>query len=351
MKRLLALTLGVALAGIGTAALATRNSSGTYSLPQSPFISGTVINSSTMNSQFGDIAQSLTDSLDRNGKGPMLAPLRVQNGSNTAPSLSFNNDQDTGLYLVGDANPAVTVAGTKRQEWTSTGTAVTGTLSTTGNATVGGTLGVTGAETVGGTLGVTGATTLAATTTATLSCTNDATFTGNVNLTLAGDQGIWKSNGKVILGTLTNHAIDVRPNSVTKWSFYTDGSLNSAGGTIAGLPTPTNSGDAATKGYVDTTAPRWNGTVTNVASTYALGTFKIVSPGVSDPTVSSIGTGHARLTHASLSSSSFAIVQARNAGTFPLLYSVTYAAGSLDVYIFNAAGAATDGAFAISIIF
>jgi hypothetical protein len=134
MKRLLALTLGVALAGIGTVALATRNSSGTYSLPQSPFISGTVINSSTMNSQFGDIAQSLTDSLDRNGKGGMLSPLRVPNGSVAVPSFSFSNDQDTGLYLVGDANPAVTVAGTKRQEWTSTGTAVSGTLSFTGAA-------------------------------------------------------------------------------------------------------------------------------------------------------------------------------------------------------------------------
>jgi hypothetical protein len=135
MKRLLALTLGVALAGIGTVALATRNSSGTYSLPQSPFISGTVINSSTMNSQFGDIAQSLTDSLDRNGKGGMLSPLRVPNGSVAVPSFSFSNDQDTGLYLVGDANPAVTVAGTKRQEWTSTGTAVSGTLSVTGAST------------------------------------------------------------------------------------------------------------------------------------------------------------------------------------------------------------------------
>jgi hypothetical protein len=136
MNRLLALTLGVALAGVGTAALATRNSSGTYSLPSgNPVVGGTVISRDWANNTLGDIGQSLTDSLDRNGKGPMLAPLRVQNGSNAAPSLSFNNDQDTGLYLVGDANPAVTVAGAKRQEWTSTGTAVSGTLSVTGAST------------------------------------------------------------------------------------------------------------------------------------------------------------------------------------------------------------------------
>jgi hypothetical protein len=134
---LLAIAVGIALAGVGTIAYAGRSNAGTYTLPQSPFVSGTVISSATMNSQFGDIAQSLTESLDRNGRGPMLAPLRVQNGSNTAPSLSFNNDQDTGLYLVGDANPAVTVAGTKRQEWTSAGAAITGTLSVSGGITSG----------------------------------------------------------------------------------------------------------------------------------------------------------------------------------------------------------------------
>jgi hypothetical protein len=225
MKRLLALTLGVALAGIGTAALATRNSSGTYSLPQSPFISGTVINSSTMNSQFGDIAQSLTDSLDRNGKGPMLAPLRVQNGSNTAPSLSFNNDQDTGLYLVGDANPAMTIAGTKRQEWTSAGTAVTG------NATV------------SGTLGVTGSTSLAGATATTLTSTGDITANTNINLPTSGNQGVWKSNGALQVGTLTANNMELCVGGVAKWAIGTDGKLTSAGGTIAGLPAPSAATD------------------------------------------------------------------------------------------------------------
>lgn len=120
--------VGLALLGLGLDiglalrdALASRNSSGTMSAINGPYVAGTVISPATINARFADIETEVTDSLDRSGKGPMLAPLRLTNGTNALPSLTFDSDTDTGIYRVGADNPAVTVGGTKIQEWTSNG--------------------------------------------------------------------------------------------------------------------------------------------------------------------------------------------------------------------------------------
>jgi hypothetical protein len=54
------------------------------------------------------------------------------NGTKTAPSFAFTSDTDTGLYRAGADNPAMSAGDTKIQEWTTTGTTVTGTLTATG---------------------------------------------------------------------------------------------------------------------------------------------------------------------------------------------------------------------------
>ncbi len=190
MKRIgLAIALGVALALTGTVALAARNSSGTMTLPAgNPFVPGTAISSSVMNNTMTDLANELTNSLDRTGRGGMLAPMRGPDGSVTAPTLSWTNETNSGLYRISASDLGLSVGGTKRVEWTSTGEVLTGTQSISGNTSIGGTLAVTGTATL------TGATTL----------------TGGLG-----------------------------------------GNLPANAYSITGLATPVNSGDAATKGYVD----------------------------------------------------------------------------------------------------
>lgn len=100
------------------AAFAARNSSGTYSLPSgNPVVSGTVISSSTYNNTTSDMAGEITNSLDRNGRGAMLAPLQLAAGTVSAPGLTFSGDTGTGLYHIGAKDIAWAFNGTKGVEW------------------------------------------------------------------------------------------------------------------------------------------------------------------------------------------------------------------------------------------
>lgn len=74
-----------------------RNGSGSYSLPQSPFVAGTTISSASVNSDLSDIATALTGSLPRDGQAGMSGQLKVPDGSVLAPALSFNNESNTGF--------------------------------------------------------------------------------------------------------------------------------------------------------------------------------------------------------------------------------------------------------------
>src|SRR5689334_6556585 len=99
-------------------AYASRNSSGTYSTPNT-FVSGTTINSAAVNANFSDIATELTDSLDRSGKGGMLASLRGVDGTVAAPAFSFTSESGSGLYRIGASDLGWAIAGTKKLELTS----------------------------------------------------------------------------------------------------------------------------------------------------------------------------------------------------------------------------------------
>jgi hypothetical protein len=102
-------------------ATASRNSSGTMSAINGPYAAPNVISSSAINARFSDIESEITDSLDRSGKGPMLAPMRLTNGTNAAPSLTFDSETTAGLYRVSSGILAMTFNGTESSRWTTNG--------------------------------------------------------------------------------------------------------------------------------------------------------------------------------------------------------------------------------------
>lgn len=133
------LALGFALSYMPDAS-AARNASGTYSLPSgNPVVSGTTISATTHNNTMSDVATELTNSLDRNGRGAMLAPLQHSSGTAAAPGVTFSADTDCGLYRVSTNTIGMSAAGAQVQSWSSTGSTVTA-QTVTGNEQVSGAL-------------------------------------------------------------------------------------------------------------------------------------------------------------------------------------------------------------------
>lgn len=290
-RKVFAITAGVVFgltaAGI---AVATRNSGGTYSLPAgNPVVTGTPITITWANTTLSDLGTEMTNSLSRDGYGGMRAALKGTDGTVAAPAFSFTNEAGTGIYRIGASNPGLSVAGTKRQEWNTTGTVVNGTMTTadgsvsapahsfssetgTGLYRIGASdLGVSIAGTkrleltatgltVPNALAVTGATTL------TGGVSGDTTFTGNLEvrgttgvtltqgdavLTRPATQSITKSLGALHLGTSDANDVVIERGGSAALTFATGGPA------FAGKPTATAtvSGDGsttlATKGYVE----------------------------------------------------------------------------------------------------
>ncbi len=128
-KTLIALTFVAALVGsifatlLQERSIAARNSGGTYSLytPGNPVVTGTTISSTTYNATLNDLAAEMTNSLDRNGHGAMLAPLKLTSGSAAAPSLEWSSDTNSGLYRSASHDLRFSVNGTDVEKWTTTG--------------------------------------------------------------------------------------------------------------------------------------------------------------------------------------------------------------------------------------
>lgn len=79
-----------------------RASDGTYTLPAgNPVTTLTTISSTVHNNTMSDVASAMTASLSRNGEGAMLAPLDLDAGTVSAPSLAFSAEPTLGLYRVG----------------------------------------------------------------------------------------------------------------------------------------------------------------------------------------------------------------------------------------------------------
>jgi hypothetical protein len=89
-----------------------RNSSGTYSLPAgNPVAPNTLIETSWANPTMADLGAGITDSLDRNGRGSMLAQLKLTDGTVAAPGFAFTSETTTGMYRAAANTLAFAVAG------------------------------------------------------------------------------------------------------------------------------------------------------------------------------------------------------------------------------------------------
>ena len=192
IRILTALCVGLII-GLSISAYASRNASGTYTLPTgNPVVSGTVISSSWANTTLSDIRTEMTDSLSRSGKGGMLAPVLCVAGTSAAPAFSFTTDPTSGLYRAGAGDLRMAVAGADKEKWTSTGVTITGTETVSGALTV-----QSGGLTETGTLNVIGDMAVSAT----------STFSGAVVLPVSAEPPViksgqvWVSNGSpAVLG-------------------------------------------------------------------------------------------------------------------------------------------------------
>jgi hypothetical protein len=135
MKKLyiaLAIVAGTFAALFATVTLASRNSSGTYTLPAgNPVTTGTTISSTWANNTLADLQTEMTDSLSRSGKGGMLAPVRSVSGSLGAPQYSFTSEPTSGIYRNAINDLRMAIGASDVEQWTTAGVTVTGTITTT----------------------------------------------------------------------------------------------------------------------------------------------------------------------------------------------------------------------------
>jgi len=95
-----------------------RDSSGTYTLPAgNPVTAGTTIEATWANGTMSDIASSLTNSLDRTGKGGMTSAFKSVDGTVAAPGVTFSSESTTGFFRAGSADLRVTLAGVEYGQW------------------------------------------------------------------------------------------------------------------------------------------------------------------------------------------------------------------------------------------
>ena len=95
-----------------------RDGAGNFTLVSgNPVQPGTVITSTWANNTLSDIAQSITDSLDRQGRGGMLAPFRFNDGTQSAPGATWALEPTTGLYRAANEDLRVTVGAQDVMRW------------------------------------------------------------------------------------------------------------------------------------------------------------------------------------------------------------------------------------------
>ena len=87
-----------------------RDASGNMTLVAgNPVQSNTVISSTWANPTMSDLANELTQSLDRSGRGGMLVPFLNVDGTAGAPGITFTNEPVSGIYLFGTNDVRVSI--------------------------------------------------------------------------------------------------------------------------------------------------------------------------------------------------------------------------------------------------
>jgi hypothetical protein len=110
-----------------------RNSSGTMTAPGSyPPVADTVISLDDYKALVADLINELTDSLSRSDKGGMLAALKLVDGTQALPALSFGGEASSGLYRAGAGDVRLSILGALRAKFTATGLTVTGDVTASG---------------------------------------------------------------------------------------------------------------------------------------------------------------------------------------------------------------------------
>lgn len=234
LASLIRVALVVALAA-PVPAWATRNSSGTYTLPSgNPVVSGTSISTTWANTTLADIASALTGSLSRSGQGGMSAPLQCTDGSVSFPAITFNNETTSGFYRIGTNDVALSIGGTKRLEQSSLG------LTETGWAQFSGT--ITGAGYSGGPIsGTTGS-----------FSSSVGISAGNLGLTQGTAQTVFKMNGQLRVGTTDSNSLDLYTSNTSRLTIAAGGGIDAHSQVISNVTDPSSAQDAATMNWVQT---------------------------------------------------------------------------------------------------
>lgn len=106
----------------------SRDANGNYTLPSgNPVVSGTTIDATWANPTMTDIGAEITNSLDRNGQGGMLAPLKGVDGTVSLPALAFTSEPSTGLFLNATGDLRLTLAGVNAATFQAGGVQYSGT--------------------------------------------------------------------------------------------------------------------------------------------------------------------------------------------------------------------------------
>lgn len=104
-----------------------RDNAGNYSLPAGYLaVTGEFATATEHNAPLEDLAAAVSGSLPVNGAKAMSGPIKLADGTVSAPGMAFNTDQDTGLYKTDDGF-GVAVGGTKVAEFGAAGLIVGGT--------------------------------------------------------------------------------------------------------------------------------------------------------------------------------------------------------------------------------
>lgn len=109
-----------------------RDSAGNYTLPTgNPVISGTTITTAWANPTLQDIGAELANSLDRSGRGGMLAPFKFADGTLGNPGITWGNEPTSGIRRAATNDMQAVIAGVQRMRWTASTVDLWDTLSST----------------------------------------------------------------------------------------------------------------------------------------------------------------------------------------------------------------------------
>lgn len=235
-----------------------RDAAGAYTnVSGIPVVTRTAASSTVMNNELADLANEMTDSLSRSGKGGMTNPLKLPDGSVGGPAVAFNSEPTSGWFRAGAGDLALARLGAIIARLSSAGHVWTSSVIDNVNSvahifdTVNA---MSNAATRLWSFRVAGVEKAAIKADGTVSSggTVEANFINAVTNTSVRVRGAI-ADGASAVGVILDNAfsfanaaaklVSIRNGGVEKAYFDKDGRLN--------LPDPVGAQDAATKNYVD----------------------------------------------------------------------------------------------------